>query len=81
MRYKPEFASESGFTTALNNQLRHSYTERFKIIITFALNDIEAQQVKNHILKAVLSPNNDVLFIETLTPMGKDLYDQYIGLT
>lgn len=78
MRYKPEFASESGFTTALNNQLRHSYTERFKIIITFALNDIEAQQVKNHILKAVLSPNNDVLFIETLTPMGKDLYDQYI---
>lgn len=78
MRYKPEFASESGFTTALNNQLRHSYTERFKIIITFALNDIEAQQVKNHIMKAVSSPNNDVLFIETLTPMGKDLYDQYI---
>jgi hypothetical protein len=78
MRYKPEYTSASGFTTTLNNQFRHTYTERFKVIITFALNDVEAQQIKDHILKAVSAPNNDVLFIETLTPMGKDLYDQYI---
>lgn len=78
MRYKPEYTSESGFTTAYNNQLRHTYTERFKVIITFALNDIEAQQVEKQIQKAVSASNNDILFIETLTPMGKDLYDQYI---
>lgn len=79
MRYKPEYTSESGFTTTLSAHQRHNYSERFKVIITFAMNDTEAQQVKNRILKAVSMPNNDIIFIETLTPMGKDLYDQYIN--
>ena len=78
MRYKPEYTSESGFTSTLSNQQRRSYPERFKVIITFAMNDTEAQQVKNRILKTAFMPNNDIIFIETLTPMGKDLYDQYI---
>ncbi len=78
MRYIPEFTSDSGFNAALTTQQRHSYPERFKVIITFAMNDTEAQQVKNRILKTVSMPENDIIFIETLTPMGKDLYDQYI---
>lgn len=79
MRYKPEYTSNSGFTSTLSNHQRHSYPERFKVIITFAMNDTEAQQVKNRILKAISMPDNDIIFIETLTPMGKDLYDQYIN--
>lgn len=78
MRYIPVHTSDSGFNAALTTQQRHNYPERFKIIITFAMNDTEAQQVKNRILKTVSMPNNDIIFIETLTPMGKDLYDQYI---
>lgn len=78
MRYKPEYTSESGFTSTLSTHQKHSYPERIKLIITFAMDDIEAQQVKNRILKAVSMQNNDIIFIETLTPMGKDLYEQYI---
>lgn len=78
MRYIPVHTSDSGFNSALLTQQRHNYPERFKVIITFAMNDTEAEQLKRRIQKTVSMPNNDVIFIETLTPMGKDLYDQYI---
>ncbi len=78
MRYKVEYASENGFQTAINNHYRHTYRERIKAIITFAMNDTEAQGVKNNILKNVNSSNNDIIYIEALTPMGNDLYNQYI---
>ena len=78
MRYISVYTSDGGFNSAVTTQQRHNYSERFKVIITFAMNDNEAQQVKNRILKTVSMPNNDIIFIETLTPMGKDLYDQYI---
>ena len=78
MRYIPVYTSDGGFNSTVTAQQRHNYPERFKVIITFAMNDTEAQQVKNRILKTVSMPNNDIIFIETLTPMGKDLYDQYI---
>lgn len=52
--------------------------ERFKVVITFAMTDIELQQIRQQILKTVNMPNNDIVFIESLTPMGKDLYDQYV---
>ena len=78
MRYIPVYTSDGGFNSTVTTQQRHNYPERFKVIITFAMNDTEAQQVKNRILKTVSMPNNDMIFIETLTPMGKDLYDQYI---
>ena len=78
MRYIPVYTSDGGFNSTVTAQQRHNYPERFKVIITFAMNDTEAQQVKKRILKTVSMPNNDMIFIETLTPMGKDLYDQYI---
>ena len=78
MRYIPVYTSDGGFNSTVTAQQRHNYPERFKVIITFAMNDTEAQQVKNRILKTVSMPNNDMIFIEALTPMGKDLYDQYI---
>lgn len=79
MRYKPEYTSDSGFTAVLNNQIRHNYRERIKVIVTFAINDAEAQHIEHQILNAMNMPDNEIIFIETLTPMGKDLYDQYIN--
>lgn len=78
MRYKVEYASDNGFQSTVNTHCRHEYRERIKTIVTFAINDYEAQSVKNQILKTVTSANNDIIFIETLTPMGNDLYNQYI---
>ena len=78
MRYKVEHTSDSGFTSTLTLHQRHNYPERFKVIVSFAMNDTEAQQVRNRIMKAVSLPDNDIIFIETLTTMGTDLYDQYI---
>lgn len=78
MRYKIEYASDKGLQTALNNHAKHEYRERFKTVVTFAMDDSEAKQIQQHILKEVNMPNNDVIFIETLVPMGNDLYNQYI---
>ena len=79
MRYIPEYAYDSGFNTSLTAVERKNCPERLKVVFTFAMNDNEAQGVKNRILKAASMPKNDIIFIETLTPMGKDLYDQYIN--
>lgn len=78
MRYKVETAADSSFQTAMNNHLKHSYRERIKAVVTFAMNVEEAQKIKQQIIRNINMPNNDVVFIETLTPMGEDLYKQYI---
>lgn len=78
MRYLIESTCETGFTTALNNQSRKLDKERIKLIITFAMNDDEATKIKSQITKSLNTGNNEILFIETLVSMGKDLNDQYI---
>ena len=42
------------------------------------MDDKEAALIQQQITKQVNMPGNDIVFIETLSPMGKDLYDQYI---
>ena len=69
------YNSISSAQTKLNAAFR---PERFKVVVTFAMDDTEAQQIRQHILKTVNSPGNDFLFIETLTPMGADLYNRYV---
>lgn len=52
---------------------------RFAVMVSYALTDAEAAQVQAHILKAVKENKNDFLYIDTsVTPMGKDLLDQYV---
>ncbi len=51
--------------------------ERFKVVTTFAMTDEEMQKIRQQILKTVIAPDNDILFIECLVPMGKDLLEQY----
>lgn len=77
-RYVIEATGAAGFTQTVAKLNDKSITERFKVIVTFAMNDIESAQIKQHISKAINNPQNGIIFIETLTPMGKDLYDQYV---
>lgn len=77
-RYVVEATSAQGFQMSLNNHAKKNPRERIKTIITFAMNDIEMQQIKQQIMKNINMPNNEIVFIETLTPMGTDLYNQYI---
>ncbi|MCM1062314.1 MAG: hypothetical protein NC452_18810, partial [Eubacterium sp.] len=78
MRYNVELTGDSGFAAAINNLTKKEESERFNVIITFALNDVEAAKVKQQITKYVSMPNGETVFIESLVPMGNDLYNQYI---
>lgn len=78
-RFILESASVSNFTNVLSKLNGRNCPERFKAVVTFAINDEEEEQIKNLILKAVDNSYNTVMFIDTgLSPMGKDLYNQYI---
>lgn len=68
----------NNFNSTVQRLRQKPAVERFKVVITFAMTDIELQQIRQQILKTVNMPNNDMIFIESLTPMGKDLYDQYV---
>ena len=52
--------------------------ERFPLLATFAMTDDEAKQTRQRILQSVNQPDNRLIFVETLTPMGNDLYEQYV---
>lgn len=67
-----------GFPAAVSSMKNNYKQERFKIIVTIAMDDKEAAQIQQQITKQINMPENDIIFIETLSPMGKDLYDQYI---
>ena len=68
----------ANFSATVQRVKQKAAVERFKVVITFAMTDTEVQQIRQQILKTINMPNNDILFIESLVPMGKDLYDQYI---
>lgn len=77
-RYIAEETGYSGLTAAISKMKANHKIERFKVIVTFAMNDKEAAQIQQQIKKQINMPDNDIMFIETLSPMGKDFYDQYI---
>ncbi|MCY1714912.1 hypothetical protein [Caproiciproducens galactitolivorans] len=66
------------FSSTVSKVAQTNAPERFKVVITFAMDDTELQQIRQQILKTINMPSCEITFIETLTPMGKDLYDQYI---
>ncbi|SEG30141.1 hypothetical protein SAMN04487934_11447 [Eubacterium ruminantium] len=68
----------AGMAAAISNMKSNSKMERFKVIVTIAMDDKEAAQIQQQITKQINMPDNEIIFIETLSPMGKDLYDQYI---
>ena len=78
-RYVMEGAAAKNFAPALSKFEARYLPERFKVFVTFAMNDDEASQLKNQIMQAMRSGKDEILYVDAgLTPMGKDLYDQYV---
>ena len=78
-RFVMEPAATKNFSPTLSKVENKVVSERFKVMMTFALNDDEAAQIKNQIISAIRAGKTDIIFIDAgLTPMGKDLFDQYI---
>ncbi len=67
----------ANFTSTMQKAKSLTQPERYKVVITFALNDAEQQQLHQQVVKSVNLPGNDIIFIETMTPLGKDLLGQY----
>lgn len=76
-RYVVEGTSYANFTATVQKTKALQRPDRFKLIITFAMNDAELQQLHQQIVKSVNMPGNDIAFVECMTPLGKDLLQQY----
>ena len=76
-RYIVEGTSYANFSATVQKMKALQRPERFKMIITFAMNDAEQQQLHQQIVKTVNMPGNDIVFVECMTPLGKDLLQQY----
>ena len=78
-RFITEPAASSTFISATAKPTLRATPDRFGVVVTFAMNDDGAAQIKNQILASVNSGKNDLIYIDaSLSPMGKDLYDQYV---
>jgi len=72
-RFITEATGHAGFASTLNALRQRSAPERFKAVLTFAMDDAEAQQIRQQILKTINMPTNELIFVECLTPMGHNL--------
>ena len=77
-RYILEGAAHSNFPQVVSRANGNARRNRFTTIAAFSMTDDEAAAVRSSVLKAVTQPNNELFFIESLVPMGKDLIDQYV---
>lgn len=78
-RYILNCASYGNFTPSVAKLVANSSPDHFLALITFSANDDEAIQVKNLIMSNIRAGKYDIIYIDAgLTPMGKDLYDQYV---
>lgn len=71
------YASAASFNSELG-KLLSDYSREFRVLVAFARNDDEASSIKNLILQAS-AKHSDLIFIDaSTTPLGKDLFDQYV---
>lgn len=78
-RYILNGAAYGNFTPAIAKLAATSHPERFSVLVTFALNDDEAAQVKNQIVSSIKAGKHNLIYVDaSLSPMGKDLFEQYI---
>ena len=71
-------ACTGNFTAKMNSMESAVKPNRLKAVCTFALNDDEATAIRENITKKMAAGQREVLFIESLVPMGKDLVEQYV---
>lgn len=77
-RFELEGASINNFGQVASKAEQSVKTNRYKAIVTFALNDNEVSILKEQMLKSSQLISKDVMYIQCLTTMGQDLYEQYI---
>ena len=78
-RYILNGAAYGNFTPAVAKLAASSHSNRFSVLVTFALNDDEAAQVKNQVVSSIKAGKHDFIYVDaSLSPMGKDLFEQYI---
>ncbi|MGN1165561.1 MAG: hypothetical protein ACI4S2_03920 [Lachnospiraceae bacterium] len=78
-RYILNGAAYGNFTPAVTKLAAISHSERFSVLVTFALNDDEAALVKNQIVSGIKSGKHNIIYVDaSLSPMGKDLFEQYV---
>ncbi|WP_373241162.1 hypothetical protein [Mediterraneibacter gnavus] len=78
-RYILNGAAYGNFTLAAAKLNSTSHSERFSVLVTFALNDDEAAQVKNQIVSSIKTGKHNLIYVDAgLSPMGEDLFEQYI---
>lgn len=78
-RYIFNGAAHGNFTPAVAKLAAISHSERFSVLVTFALNDDEAALVKNQIVSGIKSGKHNIIYVDaSLSPMGKDLFEQYV---
>lgn len=77
-RYIVKFATVNTFGTIVQNFKVENKPNRFKLIITFSRDDDENKQLEQKILRQVNSSNNDIIFVQILTTVGKTQLENYI---
>lgn len=78
-RFITEPAASATFTAVSAKPTLRETADRFGVVVTFAMNDDEASQIKNQILANMNAGKSDLIYIDaSLSPMGKDLYEQYV---
>ena len=75
-RFVIKAASAANFSQVLSKLEAQEETGRFRVLITFALNEDEAVQIREKISKAA---GSNVIFIDASeTPMGQELFEEYV---
>jgi hypothetical protein len=77
-RFELEGAAVSNLGQVSSKAEQNIKPNRYKAIVVFAIDDNESVILKDQILKSADGMSEEVIYIECLTTMGQDLYEQYI---
>ena len=78
LRYELESATNNNIGSSMSKAIQNCKNNRFKVIVTYAINESEMSLLREQLIKHANGLNDSVMFVECLTSMGKDLYEQYI---
>lgn len=77
-RFIMDGAAASNIAQISSKVSGYNKPNRFKTVVTFALNDAEAASIKASIVKNVMQETNELFYIESLVPLGEDQLNQYV---
>ena len=77
-RFELEGSAVGNFAGSISKASQTVKPNRYKIIVSFAMDDTEEGQIKELTIKAASDSEDSIMFIECLTTMGQDLLEQYI---